>query len=145
MNQGIPFARTIRALDADNFRAANLTWLLAVLVLAAWIWWAFAARVPQYETSTDVHFDPLSETAIVYFQNPSRAPIRTGQKALLHSNSRLIPADVAAVTPANDGQLRVILRLSRVPSQLSPPAAAEIETERVSPAAIALRTAGLKD
>lgn len=47
MNQGIAFARTIRALEADDFRRSKIGLLIALILLAAWIWWMFAARVPQ--------------------------------------------------------------------------------------------------
>ncbi len=46
MNQGIAFARTLRALDADDFRASKLGLLAAALLLCAWVWWMFAAQRP---------------------------------------------------------------------------------------------------
>ena len=51
MNQGIAFSRTLRALDADDFRASKLGLLIAAALLVAWTWWMLAARVPQYEST----------------------------------------------------------------------------------------------
>ena len=65
MNQGIAFARTLRALDADGFRRSKLGLLIAAILLAAWTWWMLAARVPQYETATNVRIE--DGRAIAYF------------------------------------------------------------------------------
>ena len=75
MNQGIAFARTIRALDADDFRRSKFTLLIAAILLGAWTWWMLAARIPQYETTTNVRME--SGRAIAYF--PSTDQIRPGQ------------------------------------------------------------------
>ena len=73
MNQGIPFARTIRALDAGDFRTSKLGLLLAAAVLAAWIWWALAARIPQYELSANVRLDSTGQSAVADFPASARA------------------------------------------------------------------------
>ena len=145
MNQGIPFARTIRALDADDFRTSKLGLLLAAAVLAAWVWWAVAARVPQYELSSNVRLDPIGQSAVAYFPASIRARIRPGQHAVLSTKSSAIDAQVTDATETSDGQVRVNLRLSKPAAYLAQPITAELEMERVSPASIALRTAGLRN
>jgi hypothetical protein len=140
MNQGIPFARTLRALDADDFRTSRLGMLLAAAVLAAWVWWALAARVPQYEVSSNVRLDSNGETAVAYFRDTQ---IRVGQHGILRTNASPVDAQVTGVTAAGDGQVRVNLRLSQPPAAV--PLTLEIETDRVSPATIALRAAGLRN
>lgn len=138
MNQGIPFARTLRALDADDFRTSRLGLLLAAAVIAAWVWWALAARVPQYEVSSNVRLDSNGENAVAYFRD---TPIRVGQHGILRTKASPVDAQVTAATAAGDGQIRVNLRLSQPPAAV--PLTAELEMERVSPATIALRAAGL--
>jgi hypothetical protein len=143
MNQGIPFARTVRALDADDFRTSKLGLLLAAAVLAAWIWWALAARVPQYELSANVRLDRIAQSAVAYFPASIRAHLRPGQHAVLRTNSSAIDAQVTDTTETSDGQVRVNLRLSQPVAYFAQPITAELEMDRVSPATIALRAAGL--
>jgi len=143
MNQGIPFARTIRALDADTFRGSRLGLLLAALVLGCWLWWAFAARVPRYELSTNVQLDPASQTAVAYFPAIARNPIRVGQSALVRAGNSSIGATVTSAAATKDGEVQVGLQLSQPSATVAAPIAVELEVERISPATIALRAAGL--
>lgn len=132
MNQGIAFARTLRALEADDFRASKLGLLVAALVIAAWVWWLVGARVPQYESTTNVRFE--NGLAIAYF--PSTRDIAAGQPALLHSKGATIPARVFMVAP--DRVALALLTNSQSPMATS----ADIEIARVSPATLALRMLG---
>ena len=145
MNQGIPFARTIRALDAGDFRTSKLGLLLAAAVLAAWIWWALAARIPQYELSANVRLDSTGQSAVADFPPSARARIRPGQHAILKAKSSATDAQVTDTTETRDGQVRVSLRLLQSAGHFAEPLTAELETERVSPAMIALRAAGLRN
>jgi hypothetical protein len=145
MNQGIPFARTIRALDRDDFRASNLGLLLAAAVLAAWIGWALAARVPQYEVSGNVHFEPDGRTGLAYFPARTARSIRAGQAAIVRAAKSSITAAVTGGAATGDGLVRVDLQLSQHTAPLEAPLAVEVEIERVSPATIALRAAGLRN
>ena len=95
MNQGIAFARTLRALDADDFRASKLGLLAAALLLAAWTWWMFAARVPQYESTTNVRIE--SGHAIAYFPPDVLSRIHADQVAIIHSDGRAFPARVQSI------------------------------------------------
>ncbi len=143
MNQGIPFARTIRALDADSFRGSKLGLLLAAVVLACWIWWALAARVPRYELSTNVQLDPSGQTAVAYFTPHAGMPIRAGEPAILRTGNSQINAAVTAATTTNDGQVRVELEISPHSAPLAEPNAVELEIERISPVTVVLRAAGI--
>jgi len=136
MNQGIPFARTLRALDSDDFRTSKLGLILAAAVLAAWIGWALAARIPQYEHSSNIRLDPSGQTAQAYFPSSTRI----GQRAIVRSKNSAFEAEVIDSAPNSEGQVRVTLRLSQPSAE---PLTADIETERISPATIALRAAGL--
>jgi hypothetical protein len=135
MNQGIAFARTIRALDADDFRRSKFTLLIAAILLVAWTWWMLSARVAQYETTTNVRVE--SDRAIAYF--PSTDQIRPGQTAFVTLPSERIPALVQTVA-ADHAEL--VFTNNQQPTTSSTSATAEIEISRASPAAIALRTLG---
>jgi hypothetical protein len=140
MNQGIAFSRTLRALDAGDFRASKLGLLAAAVVLAAWAWWMFAARVPQYASTSNVRIE--SGRAIAYFSPDQAARIQVGESAVIHSDGSAFPARVHAIA-ADHAEL--ILEPVRAPNPQSPipassSASADIEIARVSPAAIALRT-----
>ncbi len=136
MNQGIPFARTIRALDADDFGRSKLTLAFAAILLAAWTWWMLAARVPQYEATTNVRVE--SGRAIAYFSSTDQ--IRPGQTAFVKLGSERIPARVQIVAPDH---AELLFTNNQQPTTTSiPSVSAEVEISRISPAAIALRTLG---
>jgi hypothetical protein len=133
MNQGIAFGRTIRALDADDFGRSKFTLAFAAILLAAWTWWMLAARVPQYESTTNVRLE--SGRVIAYF--PSTDQIRSGQTAFVTFGSDRIPARVQTVA-ADHAELA--FTNNQQPTATSNSATAEVEVTRVSPAAIALQT-----
>ena len=134
MNQGIAFSRTLRALDADDFRASKLGLLAAVALLAAWTWWLFAARVPQYESTNNVHIE--SGRAIAYF--PSTSGIVIGQPALMHFNGTVVSAQVQSIAP--DYVVLVLAPNPQSPIPASSSASIDVEVARVSPASIAFQT-----
>ena len=135
MTQGIAFARTIRALDADDFRGSKLSLAIAVILLAAWTWWMLAARVPQYETTTNVRL----ESALVIASFPSTDQIRPGQTAFVTFGRDTVTARVENVA-ADHAELVFSNNPQRVTTLT--PSAARVEISRTSPAAIAFRTLG---
>jgi hypothetical protein len=139
MNQGIAFARTLRALDADDFRSSKVGFAIAAILLGVWAWWMLAARVPRYETTTNVTIEP--GRAIAYF--PSTSQIHPGQTALVTLGNDTIPARVQTVAP-DHAELFFTnnqpTTKNQQPTTASSSASAEIETTRVSPAAVVLRT-----
>jgi hypothetical protein len=134
MNQGIAFARTIRALDADDFRASKLGLLIAALLLGAWTWWMLAARVPQYETTTNVRIQ--SGRAIAYFSPEAISRIRSDQPAVLHFDGAVFPARVQTI--ASD-HAELAFANPQSPTLTSTSASVDVEVSQISPAAIALR------
>jgi hypothetical protein len=136
MNQGIAFARTLRALDADDFRASKLGLLAAAVLLIAWTWWMFAARVPQYETTTKVQIE--AGRVIAYFPPDALSRLHTGQPATVHVDGAIYPAQVQTV--ANDHVELGLAANPQSPIPASTSASADVESSRISPAAIALRT-----
>jgi hypothetical protein len=136
MNQGIAFARTLRALDADDFRASKFGLLASVALLAAWTWWMVAARVPQYESTANVRIE--SGRVLAYFPSEGLARIQPGQAAVVRIDSTAFPARVQTI--ASDHADLVLSPNPQSPIPASSSASAEIEVSRVSPAAIAIRT-----
>jgi len=142
MNQGIAFARTLRALDADDFRSSKLGFLFVAILLGIWACWMLAARVAQYETASSVAIE--SGRAIAYF--PSTSQIHPGQTAFVTLGNDTIPARVQTVAPdhaelvfTNNQQPTTN---NQPPTTTSTSATAEVEVSRISPATIALRTLG---
>ncbi|HYL37366.1 MAG TPA: hypothetical protein VEV17_15735 [Bryobacteraceae bacterium] len=143
MNGPIAFARTLRALDADDFRISNIALFLAMALLAGWTAWLFAARIPQYETAQDARLQG-PEIVIADFPLSARPRIRPAQRALVETGGPPLRAEVASIDSAvRDGMLQVELRLSAGSEQT--PASrvtVQIEVERVSPASLLLRAIG---
>jgi hypothetical protein len=136
MNQGIAFARTIRALHADDFRGSKLSLAIAAILLAAWTWWMLAARVPQYESTTNVRLE--SGRAIAYFSTTDQ--IRPGQTAFVTLANDTVTAQVQNVTV--DHAELVFTNNQQPRTNHQQPTTARVEISRISPAAIALRTLG---
>jgi hypothetical protein len=138
MTGQIAFARTIRALDSDDFRAPKLGLFFAIILLALWAWWFFAASIPQYETSTNLQLNQNTAIADI----PPTTQIHPGQSAQITTNDgQLINARVEKVT-TEPTTVRIHLTLSPTTPATShqPPATARVKTARVSPAAIVLRS-----
>lgn len=143
MTGQIAFARTLRALDADDYRASNLGLLLAIVLFALWTWWLFAASIPQYETSTNTQLDLRANSALANF--PPTSQIHPGQPAqIIPIGGIAIPAKVENVRNEPNGQILVQFNLLPSPSQppapSSQPGQASIEVARLSPARVLLRS-----
>jgi hypothetical protein len=141
VNQGIAFSRTLRALEADDFRASKAGLLIAALVLAAWTWWIFAARVPQYESTTNVRME--SGRVVAYFPASAMVRISVGQPALIHIEGSTFPSRVQSI--ASDHIDLALPANSQLPTAASSSASADIEVSRVSPASIALQSLGQRN
>jgi hypothetical protein len=135
MNQGIAFARTIRALNANDFRGSKLSLLFAAILLAAWTWWMLDASVPQYENTSNVRIE--SGRVIAYFSSTDQ--IRPGQAALVTFGGDRTGAQVKSVFR---DRAELVFTNNQQPTTTSNSATAEVEISRISPAAIALRTLG---
>jgi hypothetical protein len=129
MTQGIAFARSIRALEADDFRSSKVGLAIAAVVFGAWTWWMLAARVPRYETATNVRIE--NGHAIATF--PAIREIHPGQSALVMFDGAETAARVASVS---SDRAELVFTRSQPPA--ANPESAEIETARVSPAEILL-------
>ena len=151
MNGSSAFARTMRALDADDFRGSKLGLLLLAVVLAGWVWWMLAADVPQYETSENallnVDLDSGAPRAIADFPAQVARRIHPGQPAVLQASGaqQSIQAEVLRVAPEGPF-VRVTFKLQEPStsdqSQSTMRATASITVDHISPATIVLRALG---
>jgi hypothetical protein len=141
MTGQIAFARTIRALDADDSRGSKLVLLIAIAVLALWTWW--------FLTPSIQNFSALAENASLQWSGPhkvalrhNRFPhIRGGQAARLRFDGHTIIARVVYFGFFVTGS-ETHLVILEVPSTIQPPlpsrATIEVETDRISPATLVL-------
>src|SRR5262245_38429060 len=65
----IPFARSMRSLDADSFRFSGVVLAIAGVLLAAWGAWFFLARVSLYELSESARVEVAAAS------HPVAAPV----------------------------------------------------------------------
>ena len=139
MTGQIAFARTLRAVNADDLHGSKLTLLLAIIILALWTWWIFAARIPQYEISEAAQLE-TGNSATANF--PPTTHIRSGQHAqITTTDGATIEAEVANVQNEPTGPTHVTFTLfpsaahqSPTPSPQPQPARASVEITRISPA-----------
>jgi hypothetical protein len=144
MNGPIVFSRTIRALDADDFRGSNIALALALVLLAGWTVWLFRAGVPQYQITSDVRAEP--NRFIATFPPRALNQLRPGQSATVKLDGDTIPAKVGAILiDAANSQVRAILLPVTEDSTAAAghhPTQALIEVERVSPVTVLMRAIG---
>jgi hypothetical protein len=138
MTGQIAFARTIRALDADDFRGSKIGSFFAIVLLALWTWWFFAPSIPQYETSTHLELNGKSAEA----DFPPNTQIHPGEPAQIISPDGVITrAQVEKVInePTNT-HVHLTLRTTPPATSNQPPSTAQIEINRATPASL-VRTA----
>jgi hypothetical protein len=148
MNGSSAFSRTMRALDADDFRGSKVALFVLGFVLAVWAVWMVAADVPQYETSENallnVDEDSGAARAIADFPVRAARRIQPGQSAVLEpvGSQHAVAAEVSSIT--QEGLfVRVTFKVdSAEPSPATTRATARITVDRLSPATIALRALG---
>jgi hypothetical protein len=138
MTGQIAFARTIRALDADDFRASKMASFFAIILLALWTWWFFAASIPQYETSTRLELD--RNTALADF--PPTTNIHPGQPAqIISTDGATIQAEIENVrNEPTVTHVHFTLFTTTPTTSHQPPATARvtIEVNRATPASLVL-------
>ncbi len=147
------FSRSIRTMRTKTSGGPVIVLLVVVLFLAGWLVWLVGARVPVYALSeTAVLTTPAEVTA--QFPPDALSQIAPGQSAWLRLDD--FPADTYGLVAATvvtmdetlqDGRFQATLRLnpptdSQIPFQPGLTGVVEIEVEKVTPAALLLRTAG---
>lgn len=152
------FQRVNRSLRADHAIRSSVVALIAIFLLAAWVGWAFWAKVTRYQVSDSarLELDSGGKLQIIAEFPPAAAlgKVRPGQPAILRLDGfrwaqyGTVSARVSHVAEEiRDGKVRVELavnsaRPAEIPYQHGLPGSVEVEVERVSPAVLILRSAG---
>ncbi len=142
----------MRALRADG-RSRRAIWFLLIplVVLAAWTFWFFEARIARYESSDRAGIVVSGAKAYVAAEFPAAfaiARIHPGETARVQIAGIAFAGRVARLDKEiHNGLLRVEIALDRAPSPVALqdglPAHVEVEIETVSPATLLLRSAGM--
>lgn len=141
MTGQIAFARTLRALDADNFRFPKLGLFFAIAILAAWTWWFLTPSIPNFGGHAEGTLTWFGPHQVAIAISPELPEIDVGQAVQLHINGRVYGARVSHV-----GFLVHDIRMIMldVPANIQPPlpsrATIEVATGRVSPAKLLVRS-----
>lgn len=167
----IAFARSLRSLQADSWRAPLLGVLIGIVLMAVWLGWFFLASVSFSETGRMLNADE-NGFLIGEFSLASVARLKRGQKALIRldsntddtvadeANSRAavmqmpVHAIVAEVNPIDlpPGQVRFAVPPGQpvslpvgLPDEPPLPLAASVEVivKHLSPAQLVLQHIGL--
>jgi len=139
MTGQIAFARTLRALDSDNFRGSKMGLFFAIILLAAWTVWLFAASIPQYEISPHTHLDLDYNSAVADL--PSTSNIHPGQPTQITTNGgQIIQAQVEKViNEPTSTHAHLTLSSTTPATSHQPPVTTGIEVGSTSPATLLLR------
>jgi membrane fusion protein (multidrug efflux system) len=148
------FSRTTRSLSADGHSTTLIGLLVVLLLLVIWGAWFFAAGVPIRHTSASAEVtSPQRVTAV--FPSDSSVGINRGQAVNFHPAGNIgaqigaIPGIVSRVSDDPSGDLtfvEIALRFEQAlpaPLQEGLKGQVDIELERVSPATLILRSAGM--
>ncbi len=145
------FSNSLRSLKADRSRLAMTLVILIILIWVVWGAWFFLARIPFYETSRTAQLT-LDGIIIAQFPPESLVQIQTGQPAFfrladLPGQSNRIPAVVVEVS-VKAGEVQLIPQAGAeifdyLEFEDGVGGQVEIVVERVSPATLVMRAAGL--
>jgi len=144
----LSFSRSVRSLQQDRFVPALAGLVIGTLLLIAWSAWFFLAKVTLYETSSEL--DVRRDGALIATFTPEAlGRLRPGQSAMLHlatgagGEMQSFPAVVMTTPSASEEDAQVELFVySPEPLQPGLTGQVRVEVEYVSPAVLALRSAG---
>lgn len=156
----VPFAQTIRSLNADRGIAALALVALLSLLLAVWLIWAFSARFSIYANSETgpIRLDDVITTT---FSVDAAKELKQGQAALIYldspplSEQLILQGQVVGIDNGTENaQVRIApdlrpLERGRLSDEIlaafsTPvPGHVAVETEMLSPATLLLRSAGI--
>lgn len=145
------FTRSIRTLHETNQRAPIWRTAIASALFLAWLGWLLFAQIPVYETADTLQLlSPQRATALlppdglVHVQPGQPARIRLDDFAWIEYG--LLHATVTSVdSQIRNGRIQIELTLNdaaNIPLQRGLTGQVEIETDKLSPAALLIRAAG---
>lgn len=143
----------MRSLKADSYRPSLAGLIMATLLLTAWAAWFFLARITLQETGQIVGVTRQG-TIAAQFPTEALAHIQRGQPAFLRLDA--VTEDQAVPIPAmvvnvdrkaqeEQGQVEVFPlpeAAARMPLPDNLTGQVDVEVERLSPAALVVRTSG---
>lgn len=103
----LPFARTERALQTDDYRTAWLCGLVALPLFIAWLFWFFAGDLPARQNSTELAIGDYG-TVVATFDMTTLPALQVGDQATLRLQLAagepltMVPAVVADVRQRPD-------------------------------------------
>src|SRR5581483_1736683 len=151
------FHRVHRSLGADRGIGSLVALATGLVLLGAWLAWAFCARLPRYESSDSARLQFASSAGpqvVAQFQPAALDTLRPGQSAIVRfpdfrpSQYGTVPAQVRRVADEiRNGRIEVVLVVSspiagHIPFRNGLSGSVEVEVERISPAALIFRSAG---
>lgn len=156
----VPFAQTIRSLNADRGVAALVLVALLSLLLAVWLIWAFTASFSVYANSETAPIR-LDDIITATFSADGAKELKKGQAALIYldspplSEQLILQGQVTSIASGSDGvEVRVALDLRQLKTgplnseilaafSTSVPGHVAVEVESLSPVTLFLRSTGI--
>lgn len=145
----LPFARTERALQTDDYRTAWLCGLVALPLFVAWLVWFFAGNLPAQQISRQLAIGDYG-TVVATFVAASLPDLAVGDRATLRlqlaegAPLTTVPATVADIHQRADGDYDVFFypdaAYSSVLSRPSLTGEAEVNVAGSSPFRALLQT-----
>ena len=145
----LPFARTERALQTDDYRTAWLCGLVALPLFVAWLVWFFVGNLSAQQRSQQLAIGDYG-TVVATFAGPALPDLAIGDRATLHLQlaegepPTTVPATVADVRQRADGRYDVFFypdaAFSSVLSRTSLTGEAEVNVAGASPFRALLQT-----
>lgn len=145
----VQFSRSVRSVQADNLGPMLIGAAFFAVLIFGWILWFFFATVPYFAESTEASYQ-REGYILANFPAATFPRLRRGQTAQFllttgDQTSSTIPLIVSDLYPET-AQARLILRVSDQDApRLQPGLTGQVKVtvERLTPARIVLRSAGL--
>lgn len=145
----VQFSRSVRSIQADNLRPILIGVAFFAVLMVGWLLWFFFATIPNYETSTNATYRQQGYV-VADFPATAFSHLQRGQSAqfmpVTAGSTAPFIALVATDLYPESGQVRFVLRGEEETSFLLVPGLSgqvRVTVERLSPARIVLRAAGL--
>jgi len=145
----LPFARTERALQTDDYRTAWICGLVALPLFVAWLVWFFGGTLPARQISEQLAIGDYG-TVVATFAVTTLPDVVVGDRATLRLQLAegepltTVPATVADIHPRTDGRYDVFFypdaAFSSVLSRPSLTGEAEVKVAGSSPFRMLLPT-----
>ncbi|MGB1288542.1 MAG: hypothetical protein ACPG7F_18550 [Aggregatilineales bacterium] len=144
-----PFSRTMRSLQADNFRPSLIFLAMALMLIMAWLGWFTLSQINIYETSDNIYAVQGGNLAAT-FSNDIVTKVQPGQSATFElqvDNAGQIYTVEATVFEIHQSTGEIVFfpytsldYLFRNPQSIS--GSVSLAAETLSPAALLLQSSG---